>query len=129
MAPNHTKQSLLPIGTFIKNPKKDTVVKHKLLAIGCDMPLNKRKKSKVDKVEQKRRAEEKELKEGAAGWLAYFIRNNSEDPTGYNTELMYQMHGNAPTDDAMGETQIPFNANQFLFSSSSDDDDTSTRSD
>jgi hypothetical protein len=76
-----TKQSLLNLGTFIKNPKKITVTKHKYLEVGLEMPTKKRKPY-VDKDKQKRLKEEKRIEEGCEGWRHFMavrgIRSNDD---------------------------------------------------
>jgi hypothetical protein len=97
MAPNHNKQSLLPLGTFIKNPKKDTVTKHKLLAIGCDMPTTKRSKPFVDKRKAARIAEEKRIAIGAEGWRYFLEQRRFENfEERFEFDIMFQVYGDAP---------------------------------
>lgn len=76
-----TKQSLLNLGTFMKNPKQITVMKHKYLAVGLEMPTKKRKPY-VDKDKQKRLKEEKMIEDGCEGWRHFMtargIRSNDD---------------------------------------------------
>lgn len=87
------KQSLLNLGTFIKNPKKITVTKHKYLEVGLEMPTKKRKPY-VDKDKQKRLTEEKRIEEGSKGWLHFMTVRGFRDVD--DPHRMFLVNGNAP---------------------------------
>ena len=90
------KQTLLPLGMFVKNPKVSTKKKHKKLERRSECRHAIRKKPFVDKKRQQRIQEEKDLAEGAEGWRRYLDRSGDPDADTTRTDIMFQAFGPAP---------------------------------
>ena len=93
------KQSLLPLSTFIRNPKKSTMTAHKMNEKKnglADSPMKPRKKPKVDKKAVQRLKEEKAIAEGGKGWLQYMNTKGFDDVERHDPCLLFQVYGAAP---------------------------------
>jgi hypothetical protein len=99
MAPS--KQSVLPIGMFFKNPKVATKKKHTKLERKSLGVTATRKKPFVDKRREERIKEEKELAEGAEGWRLHLQRSGDPDANNCRTDIMFQAYG-PPRDPITG---------------------------
>lgn len=100
MAPS--KQSLLPLGMFVKDPNKATIKKHKTLTKKLEP---KKVKPRVDHKAQKRVAEEKDIIRGAAQWRYFLQEIGVEDVEGYRCDILYQSNGEAPDPHAFVEEE------------------------
>jgi len=94
MAPS--KQSVLPIGMFFKNPKVSTKKKHnKLERKSLGLPSTK-KKPFVNKKREQRIKEEKLIAESAEGWRRHLKRAGDTEANSFRTDIMFQAYGPAP---------------------------------
>jgi hypothetical protein len=93
MAPS--KQSLLSLSLFVKDPSKATIKKHKKLTKKL---VNEPKKFKprVDQKALARIAEEKDMIRGADKWRYFLQQIGVEDVEGYRCDILYQSNGEAP---------------------------------
>lgn len=90
-----SKQSVLPIGMFMKNPKLSTKKKHSKLEKKALGVYTKRKPF-VDKKKEQRLKDEKEIADGADGWRRHLQRAGDADADTFRTDIMYQAYGPAP---------------------------------
>jgi hypothetical protein len=94
MAP--IKQSLLPLGMFVKTPKLSTKKKHaKLERKSLGLPAT-RKKPYVDKKREQRIKDEKVTADGAEGWRRHLERAGDTDANIFRTDIMFEAYGPAP---------------------------------
>ena len=94
MAP--IKQSLLPLGMFVKTPKLSTTKKHaKLERKSLGLPAT-RQKPFVDKKREQRIHDEKVIAEGAEGWRRHLERAGDPDANSFRTDIMFEAYGPAP---------------------------------
>ena len=104
MAPA-SKQSLLSIDAFVKNPKKSTLKAHQKMArknglIKSSIVASK-KTAKVDKKEAKRIEEENVIRDGGAAWQQYMDMKGFDNVKRHDPCLLFQVYG-PPL------TQMPF---------------------
>ena len=102
MAP--LKQSLLSLSTFVKDPSKATIKKHKKLTTKIDNEP-KKFKPRVDHKAIQRIAEEKDIARGAAMWRYFLQEIGVEDVDGYRCDILYQSNGEAPDPHAFIEEE------------------------
>jgi hypothetical protein len=96
MAPS--KQSLLPLGLFMKNPKPSTKKKHtKLERSALGLPTSYEKKPYVDKKREQRIKEEKRIAEGAEQWRRHLEMSGVPNPESIRLDILYLSNGPAPT--------------------------------
>jgi hypothetical protein len=93
MAPS--KQSLLSLGVFMKNPKVSTQKKHQKLENKAFGVAN-RKKPYVDKKREQRIKEENEISDGAEGWRKLLVARGVQNPESMRLDLMFLGNGPAP---------------------------------
>ena len=87
-----TKQSLLPIGQFFKQPSVSTITKHKKIEAKHHIP----KKPRVDRKKQERPAREESLMKGAEGWKHFLQESGVMNVKRFNHEILFMVHGDAP---------------------------------
>lgn len=106
MAPA-SKQSLLPINSFIKNPKKSTVKTHKKFEVknGLVKEPAKTKKPRIDKNEQKRIKEEKAIQEGGRQWREYMDIKGFVDVERHDPCMLFQVYGPPPDPEAESSSE------------------------
>jgi hypothetical protein len=111
-----SKQSLLPLGMFVKNPKVSTKKKHTKLERKSQGLSETRKKPFVDKKREQRIKEEKDLAEGSEGWRRHLVRAGDPDADFSRTDIMFQAYGPAPdpitgySNDFQDENYVDFPA-------------------
>jgi hypothetical protein len=102
MAPP-SKQSLLPIAAFIKNPKMSTLKTHQKIekknGLAKAAPPHK-KQTRADKQQLKRLKEEKVIHEGGQAWRQYMNAKGFDDVERHDPCLLFQVYGPAPDPDA-----------------------------
>ena len=97
-----SKQSLLPLGMFVKNPKLSTKKKHtKLERKSMGLSTICKKKSIVEKKIQERINKEKELAEGAEGWRRHLERAGDPEADTCRTDMLFLAYG-PPRDPITG---------------------------
>jgi hypothetical protein len=102
MAPS--KQTLIPLGLFVKNPKVSTTKKHlKLERKANSLPQSTRKKPFVDKKRERRIKEEKAIANGAEGWRRHLQKSGHHDADTFRTNIMFQAYGPAPDPSSIGK--------------------------
>jgi hypothetical protein len=107
MAPT-SKQSLLHIGAFIKNPKLTTLKAHAKIEKKNGLtkpsaPL--KKKPRVDKKQQKRLKEEKEIHEGGQAWRQYMDAKGFDDVERHDPCLLFQVYGAPPDPNSTSSSE------------------------
>lgn len=88
-----SKQSLLPIGLFMKHPSITTSKKHSLLAKKNEP---KKFKPRVDKKLAKKLSEEQDIIRGAEKWRHFLEEKGIEDVDSCRCDILYQANGEAP---------------------------------
>jgi hypothetical protein len=112
MAPS--KQSVLPIGMFFKNPKVSTKKKHTKLERKSLGLSSASKKPFVDKKREARIKEENKLSEGAEGWRRHLERAGDPEADTCRTDIMFQAYGPPPdpitgySNDYQDENHVDF---------------------
>ena len=96
MAPS--KQSVLSLNTFFKNPKLKTVKKHqKLERKAAGLPAMQRaRKPKVDKKKEEERKLEKVVAEGSEQWRQYLHKTGDPNADTIRTDMLFHTFGPAP---------------------------------
>lgn len=113
----HSKQGVLPLHMFCKNPSKSTTKKHASLEKKITAKP-KPSKPRVDKKAAKRIAEEADLIRGAEKWHDFLEKIGIEDPASFRCDILYQSNGDAPDpqvylkekEDDNAEFQIRYDA-------------------
>jgi hypothetical protein len=124
MAPlKQSKQSLLSLGLFIKNPSNATKKKHATLVKKCQA-LPKKRKTRVDKKAAQRIAEEQDLICGAGKWRDFLLAIGMKDAERFRCDILYQSNGEAPDpivylkekekDNAEFETRFDYYRNENI---------------
>jgi hypothetical protein len=95
-----SKQSLLPIGLFMKEPTLATKKKHDKLQKKSSGPPAKIWKPRVDKKAVQRIAEEQALITGAQGWRDFLEAKGVQDPSSFRCDILFLSNGDAPDPNA-----------------------------
>ena len=103
MAPAR-KQTLLPLGLFMKNPRKSTLKAHAKIEEKNGIvksPARPTKKKRSTEREQQRLKEEKEIFEGGEAWRLYMVAKGFAEVEQHNPSLLFQIYGPAPDPDLL----------------------------
>ena len=107
MAPANKKQALLPIGSFMKNPKKSTIMAHEKMEEKNGLvkrPTVLKKKPRVDPKKQARLNEEKANFEGGEAWRRYMDAKGFVEVERHNPSLLFQVYGPPPDPDTLSSS-------------------------
>ena len=99
MAPTKTKQTILPLSTFCKNPGRKMCAKHKKLQDKVDGNITSTRKGPPawkKKKEAEKRRKEKEMEEGARGWETWLRVKGVVGDGRIDPLTMFQVNGPAP---------------------------------
>ena len=103
MAPA-SKQTLIPMGLFMKNPRKSTLKAHAKIEEKNGIvkpPARQTKKKRSTEREQQRLKEEKEIFEGGEAWRLYMVAKGFAEVEQHNPSLLFQVYGPAPDPDLL----------------------------
>lgn len=103
MAP--AKQSLLPLGMFVKQPSKATKKKHRTLQKRMAPPPPKLHKVRIDKAAVKRRSEQEDVIRGAEKWRYFLQEIGVDDVARFRCDVLYLSNGEAPDPHAFAEEE------------------------
>jgi hypothetical protein len=94
MAPTQKmKQSLLNLGSFVLDPSKSLLKKHKKLEKHLSGTGPIRGTSFADKQKKKRIAEAEVIREGSEKWRQFRLRSGVEDIDRFRTDLLFLSNG------------------------------------
>lgn len=106
--PPQSKQSLLSIDAFVKNPKKSTLKAHEKMeranGLRKSSPVASKKKAKVDQKKEKRIKEENAIRDGGAAWQHYMDMKGFDDVKRHNPFLLFQVYGPPPEPDSISSS-------------------------
>lgn len=112
-----TKQSIISLNVFFKDPSSKTIKTHaKLIREAQPYYFNPGYKPKETKFAKKRRADYEKFQAGKEAWRKHFKENKCEEKSDHTLGIFYRGHG-TPTKDSEKYSQSP--------SSYDDDDDSS----
>jgi hypothetical protein len=94
MAPiKKTKQTLLDLGTFVPDPSKSLLKKHKKLEKQFSGTGPRRTTAFVDKKKQKRIAEAEAVRVGSEKWREFLVESGVEDVDRFRTDILFLSNG------------------------------------
>ena len=95
MAPGkNTKQSLLCISDFLKQPSKAVLKKHKKLERNLLPYIT--GKARVDPKKKELAKREKEVRKGSQEWRNFLVASGIENVDKFDTELLFLANGSKP---------------------------------